>query len=114
MSNEQAFKDLVMQYVEVSDKIAATAQLRKTKTELGKQITEYMKANNIAQLNLRDGGSLLIKESKAVAPVKKEDITEKFSTRVGYEAAEQIVTDLWTNRPVTTKEALKLVKPKDT
>lgn len=110
MSDEQAFKDLVMQYVDVCNKIAATSELRKSRTEIGKKITEYMKVHGISQCNLRDGGSLVLKESKSVPPVKKEEVAEKLTPKIGYEVADQIVTDIWSNRPVKVSETLKHVR----
>lgn len=111
MSDPQAdFKNLVRAYVEACDKLDAMARIRKEKTELGKQILEFMKANDVAQCNLRDGGKLVLKSSKSVAPLKKDYIVDQLAVRLGNkDTAQSIVSQLWSNRQVSTKDTLKRV-----
>lgn len=111
MSDPQSeFKNLVLAYVDACDKMDALARVRKEKNDLGKRILEFMKANDVAQCNLRDGGKLLLKSSKSVAPLKKDYVLEQLAARLGNrDSAQQIVSQLWNNRQVSTKESLKRV-----
>jgi hypothetical protein len=107
---EEEFRNLVMKYVDVCDQLAATSELRKQKTELGKKIQEIMKTHDIATCNLRDGGKLVLAETKKVAPVKKEHVAEQLSQKVGPAVAEQVANDVWSNRTVSVCDTLKRVK----
>lgn len=110
MAEEEYFKSLVMRYVEVCEKIGDMSGLRKQQKELGKEIQEFMKKHDIAQCNLRDGGRLVLAESKKVAPVKKEQVAEQLAHKVGTTEAESIANIVWSNRPVTTNQTLKHLK----
>lgn len=113
MTPEEEFRSMVMQFVDVCDKIESMSKLRKEKTELSKRILEFMKLNDIAQCNLRDGGKLVLRTSKSVSPLKKDYICDQLTQQLGKDVAEQLTTRLWTNRSVATKDALKRVKRGD-
>lgn len=102
------FKRMVMAYVDLCEKMKEVAKFRKEKTELEKQILDYMKANDISVCRLRDGGQLVVKESKAVAPIKKEFLCDQLAAQLGSrDKAEQLTARMWQNRGVSCKATLK-------
>lgn len=107
---EDDFRTLVLKYIEVCDRMDQMAVLRKAKNELQKNIMAYMKANDVSQCNLRDGGSLVLKQTKTAAPVNKDYIAEQLATRLPPDEAHRIVAHMWANRNVQTKDALKRIK----
>lgn len=108
--SQEVFRELVRRYIEVSDQLEQANPLKKLKTQLTKQILEYMKENDVAQLNLREGDVLVLKQVKAAAPVSKDYIEKQLASEMGQQRAEEIVKALWTNRAVSTKEQLKRIK----
>ena len=112
MSDPQdEFRALVLRYIELTDKLNEAGKLRKEKTDIGKKIMAFMKANEIAQCNLRDGGKLVVKTAKTAAPIKKDYVLEQLASRLGNrDTATQLTTLLWSNRSVNTKESLCRLK----
>jgi len=104
------FRALVLKYIEVCDRIDQMAVLRKAKNELQKNIMAYMKANDVSQCNLRDGGSLVLKQTKSPAPVNKDYIAEQLAVQLPPDEARRIVAHMWANRDVKLKEALKRIR----
>jgi hypothetical protein len=109
-SNPEEFKELVMKYVEVCDQIDRMAPLRKAKTQLMKGITDYMKVNGIAQCNLRDGGCLVLKQTKSASPVNKDYIAKQLESKMPPDDASRFVEDMWSKRQVVAKDQLKRTK----
>jgi len=108
---QEEFRALVLRYIELTDKLNEAGKLRKEKTDIGKKILSFMKANEIAQCNLRDGGKLVVKTSKSATPIKKDYVLEQLASRLGNrDTATQLTTYLWSNRSVNTKDTLCRLK----
>jgi hypothetical protein len=113
----ETFREAVLLYKELSNEISkATKQMtmyKKQKDQLGDTVLLYMKENGIEQCALPDGSTLVRRQAKRTATLKKGDIIETLSNTIGDEAkAVLMVTRMYDTRQVTYKDALSLRKGK--
>lgn len=114
MTSTEQFKLLVREFVDIDEQIRqaqkAVTPLRKRKTELSKDITDFMKQNDISVCDLRDGAKLVVKRAKSVQSLNKDAVAVHLSDSLGKDKAEELAANIWKNRPVKYKDTLKIAR----
>lgn len=106
------FKNKVREMCRLEDDISEAAkmlkELRGRKTALQKEVTSYMKTENISSCNVPDG-KLSLGTGRSLATVKKEDIAKAFAEALSCELArcEEILATLYDNRKATERTVLR-------
>lgn len=113
MTDKDKFEELVRSYVELDDQIKQASKdvkfLKDKKKELDVSITDYMKLNNIEQVNIT-GGKLKVYTSKVRAPINKDHILDVLSSKLDEKKALDITEYIMDNRQTEEKEVLKRTK----
>ena len=119
LQGKQQFAEAVKLYVEVVDEIARltkrASQLRKHKTAMSDQLLKAMEEleEDGVSLERYGGGKLLRHKSKRVEGVKKEVLMEELGGLLGdSNRAEELIAQVWNNRPVVEKWTLKRTRPR--
>lgn len=112
MAGLEDFKSKVREMCRLEDDIAEAAkmlkELRGRKSALQKEVTSYMKTENISSCNVPDG-KLSLGTSRSMATVKKEDIAKAFSEafRCELTRCEEVLAELYDNRRATERTVLR-------
>ena len=106
------FKLKVRSMVKIDDDISAAGamlkELRAKKSEIQREVMQYMNENNINTCNV-EGGKLTLGTSKSMSTVKRDDIVRAFADTFGCETgrAAQVIEGLYENRQVTERTVLR-------
>ena len=106
------FKNKVREMCRLEDDISEAAkmlkELRGRKTALQKEVTSYMKTENISSCNVPDG-KLSLGTGRSLATVKKEDIAKAFAEALSCDLVrcEEILAALYDNRKATERTVLR-------
>lgn len=113
-STSLEFKGLVAKYTALSDELAASAkvmrELRKKSKELGESILEFMRKNDIEEVEVSGNGRLKRRISKRTAPLNKELIADELRSHVPADEVPAIVEKILMRRETTESTSLKRLK----
>lgn len=108
------FNTLVSKYTTLSDELAASGktmrELRKKAKELGDSILEFMKKNDIEEVEVSGNGRLKRKISKRTAPLNKDLIADELRAHVSADDVPAIVEKILLRREQTESTSLKRLK----
>jgi hypothetical protein len=108
------FSKLVEKYTTLSDELAASGktmrELRKKAKELGDSILDFMRKNDIEEVEVSGNGRLKRRISKRTAPLNKELIADELKTHVSPDEVPAIVERILLRRETTETTALKRLK----
>lgn len=107
------FKTISSEFAAISKKITDVnrhvKELKNQKDQMATAILSYLKSNQIDEVNLPEGATIVRKVSKRNGSLKKEMILEEFKAQLGDEArAEQALQNLYSRREVVEKEVVSL------
>jgi hypothetical protein len=113
-SSSIEFKQLVEKYTTLSDELAASGkvmrELRKKSKELGESILEFMRKNDIEEVEVSGNGRLKRRVSKRTAPLSKDVIADELRAHVSPDEVPAIVEKILLRRETTETTALKRLK----
>lgn len=108
MDSEQ-FKTAVKEFAELSDELTeaskAVRELRKRKLELGEEILEIMRTEDIDELQLADG-KLVRRQAKRTEPLTREKIQTHLRKSLPATDADNAVENMYGAREIVVKDAL--------
>ena len=111
--DSDSFKSSVKQFIELHDKLKesskALTDLRKRKEDLGQQILQCMRENNIDECALADG-KLIRKQSKRTEPLKKEHIEGELKTVLEPPQVNAAIEKMFGHRQTELKDVLQRTK----
>jgi hypothetical protein len=109
-SHQEDFKNAVKAYITIHDELSAAGkqlrELRKQKTALSETILKFMKDHEIDECALNDG-KLIRRTSKRLEALKKDHILDELKKSMGQDQAEAVLVNIFSQRGVTEKDALK-------
>lgn len=107
--SDVTFKESVRAYIELHDDITKMSKdltvIKKKKDELGKEIIDFMKTNNIDEFQVPDG-KLVRKKTKRTQSVSQATIVKTLKTALGDERSEALMQTLNAQRKVKETESL--------
>lgn len=110
MDTQEDFKNAVKSYIVIHDELSAAGkqlrELRKQKTALSEKILQFMRSNDIDECALNDG-KLIRRSSKRLEALKKDHILDELKKSMGQDQAEAVLVNIFSQRGVTEKDALK-------
>lgn len=114
--SDVTFKESVRAYIELHDDITKMGKdltvIKKKKDELGKDIIEFMKTNNIDEFQVPDG-KLIRKKTKRTQSVNQATIVKTLRAALGDERSDSLLQTLNAQRKVKETESLCRTKTGD-
>lgn len=114
MSQNVEFNKLVERYTTLSDELTSSAktirELRAKAKTLGESILEFMKNNDIEEVEVQGKGRLSRKISKRTGSLNKDLIAEELRAHVPPSAVPAIIDKIMSRRETTESTTLKRIK----
>jgi len=108
------FKALVTRYASLSDELAASSKtmrdLRARARELGESILDFMRKNEIDEVEVTGSGKLCRRVSRRTGPLSKELIAEELKSHVQPDRVPEVIEKIMGRRETTESTTLKRVK----
>ena len=107
--DSDSFKQTVKEYTELHDDLLSSGkairELKKRKDELGAQILEAMRENEIDECTLPDG-KLVRRQAKRTEPLKKDHIVGELKNVLQPTDVNDAIEKMYGQRETTTKDML--------
>jgi uncharacterized coiled-coil DUF342 family protein len=108
------FNKLVDKYTSLSDELTASSktirELRAKAKTLGESILEFMKNNDIEEVEVAGKGKLSRKTSKRTGPINKDLIAEELRAHLPPGSVPEIIDKIMNRRETSESTTLKRVK----
>lgn len=111
--NVDALKRLLQVEKRLAEVNSHAKTLRKDKSALQRTVLEFMKENRVGDIALRDGYSLIRKETQRKEPLKFADLEKGLARkfRISQEEMHEIIATIKSSTHVSTRVVLQLKKP---
>ena len=115
MSSENEIKEIIKQYIETETKIKEFSkdlkELKDVKKSQEESLLDFMKAQGLGEITLKNGSKIKLVKSKSLEPMNKEFIMNALAIELGDESkVAQLFEKINESRAITEKESIKKTK----
>lgn len=111
--NVESLKRLLQVQKKLDELNSHAKLLRKDKASLQKTVLDFMKKNRVGDIALKDGCSLIRKETQRNQPLTKEQLEKGLARRfrITQEEVHEIILQIKASTQMTSKESLQFKRP---